>query len=337
MEGESSIADLGQPLPGESYVFDLAAGNNGKVYGGSYGRAGFFEYDPAAGAKPIGGFPFYQPPGQTYKYLRALAHDKERNVSYLAMGPNASIIRYDHATGQMDDILPAKYKSITLAGTVDFTGDRVFVAIGGYMMALRVDVGPDGTVTSTEEMSTTGTAPRVSPENNGSVYFTKGNQLTRYDMASKQVTDLGLSIPGRIQRYGWVTLQDQANYPGKTLVALSDGNYETNLIKYNPQNGAFHVSRVEGSPRIAGAINMIGAGPDGQIYTSAYLYGGLGVYHPFGGDSNDNQPEYIYAPISQIDKMESAGGKLYLGTYPGGGLYEYDPKQPWSPGSIPSS
>ncbi|WP_146250279.1 hypothetical protein [Paenibacillus flagellatus] len=333
--GESSISDLGQPLPGESYVFDLAVGADGKVYGGSYGRAGFFEYDLAQGASQIGGFPFYQPPGQTYRYLRALAHDRERGVSYLAMGANASILRYDHHTGRLDDILPAKYKSITLAGTVDYTGDRVFVAIGGYLMALRVDVAADGTVASTEEMSITNAAPRVSPAHDGSVYLVQKNKLSRYDLATKQVTNLDFDIPGRIQRYGWVTLNDQQNFPGQTLVAVSDGNYETNIIKYNPQNGHFRVSRAEGAPRIAGAINSIATGPDGHIYTSAYLYGGLGMYRPFEGDANDTQPETVYAPISQIDKMASAGGKLYVGTYPGGGLHEYDPKAPWRPGVNP--
>ena len=330
--GDSAITDLGTPLPGESYVFDLSAGTDGKVYGGSFGKAGFFEYDPVKGATQIGSMPFYNP---AYKYLRALAHDNERNVSYLAMGNNASIIRYDHNTGKTDDILPAKYKSITLAGTVDYTGDRVFVAIGGYMMALRIDVAPDGTVTSSEEMSTTSAAPRVSPAHNGSVYMTVSSKLSRYDIATKQLTDLDLAIPGRIQRYGWVTLKDQANYPGETLVGLSDGNYETNIIKYNPQNGMFRVSRVEGSPRIAGAINSIGTGPDGNIYTSAYLYGGLGKYRPFGGDADDSQPESIYAPISQVDKIESENGKLYLGAYPGGLLYEYDPTLPWSVGVNP--
>jgi hypothetical protein len=106
-------------------------------------------------------------------------------------------------------------------------------------------------------------------------------------------------------------------------------------MKYNPNNASFRMAHVEGSPRIPGAINSIATGPDGNIYTSAYLTGNLGIYRPFRGDANDKQPEYVYAPITQIDKMASFNGKLYLAVYPGGHLHEYDPGQPWVPGVNP--
>ncbi|MBB6734328.1 hypothetical protein [Cohnella zeiphila] len=333
--GAAALTDLGQAIPGESYVYDLAAGRDGKVYGGTYNHAGFFQYDPASGFSQIGGMPVYAPPGRNISYTRALAYDAVHDVSYLAVGANASLVRYDHATGQMSDILPAAYSNITLAGAVEYEGDRVFVSIGGYIVVLRVDVQPDGSVKTTEEAAITGTTPRVSPARNGGVYLIQSGKLARYDIASATVTPIEETVPGRVQRFGWVTLEDQGDFPGETLVALCSTNNETYLMKYNPQNGAFRMARVEGSPRIPGAINSIGAGPDGSIYTSAYLTGGLGRYIPFAGDANDGQPEYVFAPINQIDKIESFNGKLYLGVYPGGQLYEYDPSQAWSPGTNP--
>lgn len=333
--GSSSLTDLGQAIPGESYVYDLAAGRDGKVYGGTYNHAGFFQYDPASGFTTIGSKPIYAPSGRNITYTRALAYDAVHDVSYLAVGANASLVRYDHATGAKTDILPAAYSNITLAGAVEYEGDRVFLSIGGYIVVLRVDAQPDGSVVTTEEAAITSTTPRVSPARDGSVYLIKSGKLARYDIAAATVTSLEKTVPGRVQRFGWVTLEDQANYPGETLIALCSTNNETYLMKYNPQNGAFRMARVEGSPRIPGAINSIGAGPDGNIYTSAYLTGGLGLYRPFAGDANDGQPEYVYAPISQVDKIESFNGKLYLGVYPGGQLHEYDPSQPWSPGVNP--
>lgn len=335
--GDMNIADLGQPLPNQQFVWDLSAGKDGKVYGGTYDDAGFFQYDPSNGFTRIGSMPIYEAPGQNIQYVRALAHDVERNVSYLAVGANASVIRYDHTTGNKTDILPAKYKTTPLAGAVEFEGDRVFVSLGGYIVVLNVKVNPDGSVTSTEEAGISGTTPRVSPERNGGVYFIKGGKLARYNIASKTFTALAHSVPGRVQRFGWVTLKDQAGFPGETLVAVASTNNETYLMKYNPQNGSFRMVRVEGAPRIPGAINSIGTGPDGSIYTSAFQYGGLGVYRPFAGDSNDNQPEYVHAPINQIDKMASFNGKLYLGVYPGGTLFEYDPNRPWNAGVNPKT
>lgn len=333
--GETTLTDLGAALANESYVYDLAAGKNGKVYGGTYNHAGFFQYDPANGFSPIGSMPIYEPAGRHIAYVRALAYDAVHDVSYLGVGANASLVRYDHATGAKTDILPAAYAKITLPGAVEFEGDRVFVSIGGYIVVLHVEVQPDGTVVTTEEASMTGTTPRVSPERDGSVYLIQRGKLARYDIASKTVTTIEKTVPGRVQRFGWITLEDQTNFPGETLVALCSTNNETYLMKYNPHNGSFRMARVEGSPRIPGAINSIGTGPDGNIYTSAYLTGGLGIYRPFAGDANDSQPEYVYAPISQIDKMASFNGKLYLGVYPGGLLYEYDPLQPWAPGVNP--
>ncbi|WP_158289292.1 carbohydrate binding domain-containing protein [Paenibacillus flagellatus] len=335
--GDTAITDLGLPLPNQQFVWDLAAGKDGKVYGGTYDDAGFFQYDPSAGFTRIGSMPIYDAPGQNIQYLRSLAHDAERNVSYLAVGANASVIRYDHATGSKTDILPAKYKTTPLAGAVEFEGDRVFVSLGGYIVVLNVQTNPDGSVTATEEAGISGTTPRVSPERDGGVYFIKNGKLARYDIASRTFTTLEHTVPGRVQRFGWITLKDQAAYPGETLVAVASTNNETYLMKYNPQNGSFRMARVEGAPRIPGAINSIGTGPDGNIYTSAFQYGGLGVYRPFAGDANDNQPEYVYAPINQIDKMASYNGKLYLGVYPGGNLFEYDPNEPWNPGVNPKS
>ncbi len=335
--GETTITDLGPPLPNQQFVWDLAAGKDGKVYGGTYDDAGFFQYDPVNGFAQIGSMPIYESPGQNIQYLRALAHDADHNVSYLAVGANASVIRYDHATGNKTDILPAKYKTTPLAGAVEYEGDRVFVSLGGNIVVLNVTVNPDGTVASTEETAISGTTPRVSPERDGGVYLIARGKLAHYDIASKTVKSLEHTVPGRVQRFGWITLKDQTNYPGETLVAVASTNNETYLMKYNPQNGSFRMVRIEGAPRIPGAINSIGTGPDGRIYTSAFQYGGLGVYHPFGGDSNDGQPEYVYAPISQIDKMASYNGKLFLGVYPGGNLLEYDPAQPWNPGVNPKT
>ncbi len=333
--GDAAMTDLGAPLTNEEFVWDLAAGTDGKVYGGTYPGVGFFEYDPVKGFTQIGDRPVYEPPGEDYNYVRALDHDVERNVSYLAVGSYASVIRYDHATGNMVDILPAPHKVTSLAGAVEYEGDRVFVSIGGKVVVLHVTEQADGTVAVTEDIAIAGTDPRVSPVRDGGVYLIQRDILVHYDIASKTVMSTGNSVPGRVQRFGWITLEDQENYPGETLVAVSNTNNETYIVKYNPQNGNFRMARVEGTPRIPGAINSIGNGPDGKIYTSAFQYGGLGVYTPYRGDSNDRQPEYVYAPITQIDRMESYNGKLYLGVYPGGYLYEYDPEQPWLPGVNP--
>lgn len=256
--------------------------------------------------------------------MRALAYDATHDVTYLGIGPNTSVIQFDNVTGDKNDILPAAYANISLPSTIDYTGDRVFVGSGGVMIILKVTENPDGTFNSvTTDATSTATSP-VSPAQGGKVYWASQSSLFEYDIAAKTTTNLNKVVDGRVKRFGWVTLSDQTNYPGETLVGIVQNNNQTYIMKYNPQNGAYRFVQVSGAAKIPGAINMIGSAPDGNIYTGAYLTGGIGVYKPIRGDGNDGTEELMYSPISQTDKMAAYNGKMYFGVYPGGNLWEYE-------------
>jgi hypothetical protein len=324
--GTSTLTDLGMPISGVSVIFSMAAGDNGKVYGGTYDDAVLFKYQPSPGFAQIDTRPF----AAGKEYIRALAYDTDHDVIYAGLGTNAAVYRFDIVTQEKTNILPAGYEDITgMPGSLDYSGGRLFVGLGSTKLVLNVQENPDGSLNSVTVDSTFSTSSLASPARNGKVYHTFENVLYRYDIATKTNVSLSHQLNGKVRKFEWVTLDDQTNYPGETLVGLATNENSTYIMKYNPQNNKFRFAPVSGSPQIPSGINMVSVGPEGKIYTSGFLTGGMGVYNPLRGDGNDATSDMMFKGISQVDRMEPYNGKMYFGVYPGGNLYEYDPTLPW--------
>lgn len=312
---------------GESIIYDLAAGVNGEIYGGTYGNAKLFSYHPDSANKvvQIDSKPFV--PGT--QYVRALTHDPVNKVTYLSVGIGTGatgIYRYHQGLKEKVKILPVT----GLASAMNFTGDRLFVFISGSARVLRITAKKDGSFLSADQEAVFSSKGHVSPAVDGKVYyFTAKGNLSVYDISSKTSAVLNglIGADAYVKRLAWVNNQ---------VVGIVAQHNQTFIVKYDPSSPAsFQKIRLTESVRMPGALNEIQAGPDGKIYTSAYLTGGLGVYTPMRGDAYDSREDTMFSPISQIDRMGSYNGKLYIGAYPGATLYEYDPAQPWATGANP--
>jgi hypothetical protein len=77
------------------------------------------------------------------------------------------------------------------------------------------------------------------------------------------------------------------------------------------------------------AIRSVAAGPDGLVYAGGFFTGGLATYNPTTGQTLGHRG------IGQIEGMTAHAGRMYFGVYPGAQIYEFDPGQPWAPGSNP--
>ncbi|HEX6684251.1 MAG TPA: hypothetical protein VF062_15715 [Candidatus Limnocylindrales bacterium] len=330
--GSGSVTDLGQAIAGEEFVWCLTSGADGRIYGGTYKGAGYFKYEPANGFSPLGSKPIW--PGK--QYVRSIAFDDTEDATYLGVGTNAALIRFDRVTGAKHNILPSKYAGISMVGGLQFTGGRLFaVMANGVLSVLNVVEAANGSVTATEE-ATFASANHLSPAKDGKVYLTRSGRLYGYDIAAHTFTDLNVPVPlSSVTKLGWVRLADQAAFPGDTLVVVGTEQGRTFLFKYNPANGATRLAQVQGTPTQPTSLNAVGTGPDGLIYTGGYLTGGTGVYNPLHGDSNDNQPDTVHYGLSQTDSMTAYNGKLYLGNYSGAKIHEYDPAAPWQMGTNP--
>ncbi|WP_162908153.1 hypothetical protein [Allorhizocola rhizosphaerae] len=323
--GSGTVTSLGTPITGQSFVWCLTAGADGRVYGGTYKSAGYFKYQPANGFATIGSVPIW--PGR--QYVRSIAFDPSEGATYLGVGTNAALIRFDRVTGAKHNVLPAKYAGESMVGGLTFTGGRLFATMAsGTLSVLNIVENADGTVTSTEE-ATGRTGLHVSPARDGKVYLISGGALHVYDIAARTFTPVGVGVNVAPTELGWVRLADQAAFPGETLVAVGHILGQTHLFKYNPLSGMARTAPVAGAPVTPTDLHSVGAGPDGKIYTGGYLTGGTGVYQPLHGDANDATPDLLHRGMSQTDSILGYGGKVYFGVYPGARVYEYDPAAPW--------
>ncbi len=310
--GEATITDLGKAEGGNSVVWELEPGAHNEVYGGTSDDGRFFKYENGAVTTLLA------PATTNATYVRSLAHDPVANVSFLGTGSNAALIRYDHATKTTTNLLPAAYAHNSMVGGLTWTGNRLFAWIDRTLLVLQI-VGTQAVI----ETSITDVDLHHSPARDGRVWFVKDGLLHSYDVATKAVQATtarpGLDATG----YTWFN---------GTLVSIGASIDGTRIFKYNPETGAWTSRVVPGTPVLPAAINALGAGPDGKIYTGGYLTGGTGVYDPLRGNADTSKPDReTLNGLHQTDSLMAHNGKLYVGVYPSAKIYSYAPGDAWPP------
>ena len=123
-----------------------------------------------------------------------------------------------------------------------------------------------------------------------------------------------------------VTLKDQVNYPGKTIVA---GANDSGMLLYNFEKQTM-TFRKEELPYGPMQIRTLQEGGENEILLSAYM-GAKAVLYDTGKD--EIKAEY---PSTQIEGIAYIDGKYYTGMYGGGAyLQEIDFSQPAVSGKNP--
>ncbi|SMC50035.1 NHL repeat-containing protein [Kibdelosporangium aridum] len=142
-----------------------------------------------------------------------------------------------------------------MVGGLTWTGNRLFAWIDRTLLVLQI-VGTQAVI----ETSITDVDLHHSPARDGRVWFVKDGLLHSYDVATKAVQATtarpGLDATG----YTWFN---------GTLVSIGASIDGTRIFKYNPETGAWTSRVVPGTPVLPAAINALGAGPDGKIYSYA--------------------------------------------------------------------
>ncbi|NQX60154.1 carbohydrate binding domain-containing protein [Paenibacillus qinlingensis] len=319
--GATSVSDLGLSYTGGENIYAVTAGTGGKIYGGGFGDAGFFKYEPSVGFSMINTKPIW--PNE--EYVRSLAYDAASNVTYIGTGTNGNLVRFDNTTGAKTNILPAAYASETFVYELNFTGGKLFAGLrpSGTVLAMSIDASGNATLDAT--------LPALpSPAQNGKVYYVSGGQLYAYDLTAKTSTNLGVAADLGANKYGWVQLADQTNFPGDSLVVYGSKDGRMSLFKYNLQTGNTSIAYVSGMPELTTIINQIGGGSDGKIYSGGYLDGGIGRYTPMRGDANEGYPDENYAAPFQTYSFLALNGYTYYASYGSAKLWKFDPALSWS-------
>lgn len=311
-----TTTDLGAPVAGQTVLYGLRPGADGRIYGGTYPGAHVFSYSPAEGFRDYGAmFPGEQ-------YAIDVAVDAERDVLWAAVGSHGHLVRLDLTTGEKRDILPAALQGdASYPYDINLAGGRLFVK-RSKLEALVLDPDTGAVLAQNFTIGSRGTSP-LAPDGR-SVYFTNGNQLWRYDVATDAYGPV-LNAAGAPVVAGGAGIG--FGFAGGRLYATI-GNYAGQALWYDPATGASEQYRLPFPPQ-ALDINTISAGPDGRIYTNLYINGNLAVLNPTTGTPAN------LGRLGQADGFGWLGGKMYQGVYPYGGVLEYDPAKPYALGTNP--
>jgi outer membrane protein assembly factor BamB len=311
--GTNEVKDLGICLPGERFVFDLCAGENGEVFGGTYAGARLWRYHPDTGFKAIGD----EAVVPKENYVRSIAYDPSTKTIYAGVGSHAHLVAVDVATGKKTELLPKEYAGYQAVNGVDVINGRVYARMinGNETIVLNAKTGALEAklpfVSGTQFITGSPDAPVV--------YYMGERYITAWDPekpgeAPRQIVPCndGIAI-------GWLAYDNEPDYPGRTLVGLSRGG---GFVRWNSQTKKSSTVQLQ-LPRIPTPIQSISNMADGRLWIGGYLAGGTGIYDPETGKTENRRG------MSQTESAVCLGDKMYFGVYPRGRFYEYDTRRPW--------
>lgn len=144
------LIDLGQPSPGEQYIWDVTFGSDQKLYGVTYPGCKLVRYDPGTGQ--LADLGRMDP---TEAYGRWIVGDSD-GLLYIGIGTTkANIAVYDTRTGEHHEILPADAQTVGTARVYRGADGNIYGSIGTHVFRLK-----DG---AAEELKDVRTPPAAAP------------------------------------------------------------------------------------------------------------------------------------------------------------------------------
>ena len=315
----SSLVPITLPT-GMDVIWDVTAGSNGKVYGGTSTEGKAYQYDPTGGTVVLNSG---NPIVNGLNFVRSIAYASDTEV-YMGMGPtsNATIIRFNPTNGTQTAISPPNYGSKFVNG-LDYisngSASRVFAQLSAGP-TLVLDSTTGAIASSLSDVDSRGVSMKHPSDDK--VFYTKGNNLYSYDISSLAELNLG-DVGGSAAGYTFLT--DAGNT--YLYAALKSGK----ILKYKlAATPTIDTTTSFVIPESVTKIRSLVKGPADKIYTSGYLLGGMGIYNP------DTSKETYFKGAGQAENMTPLGNNLYLGIYPGAWIKKYDTTSTWNDTTNPS-
>lgn len=318
--GSDHVTSLGPPVAGEKQVWKMVSGENGMIYGGTYGSGQGWIYDPSIGRFINLGNIL---PPQAYVY--SIDYDDDTDTIYFGMGAEAHLIKYDVSTGEKSEISLGDYQHKNFVFDLTVTEDKIFAVMSPGSDTLVIDKEDEEIEYIIPKVLSRGGVSDKAPDNN-KVYFSRDQSLFYYDTESGKQQSLSFNLGGEASGFGFVELDDP-KFPGYSVVGITR---EGRLFKYNPQTDYREIVPVpiEGEP---GQLHSIASDANGRIHMSAYLGAGTAVY-----DSNTGETTTFTAAdvgvdqvLYQAEKILPYQDKILYGKYSGAVIYSFDPDLPW--------
>jgi hypothetical protein len=309
--GTQIVENLGQALPGQTYVWNLTAGKNGEVFGATYPGCRVFRYHPKHGFSDAGKGPLVE--GENY--VRSLAYHAKSGLLYAGVGSHAHLIELNPADGEKRELLPKKYQEKEFVYGLELVPgkngeDRLLALLTAGNTTLVYNLR---TRQFEQEIAGMDMKAVLTDSKTQTVFYTADKKLMKFDAskpiaAAKQLADdIGT---GNAFAFG----------KRNKVYVLTSG---ANLVKYDLATGAVEKLKLQ-IPSQPIPINALLYGPDEKIWMGGYLAGGHATYDPRTGINTK------YTGLDQTEGMTVSGSKIFFGIYPKGRFYMYDIKLQWN-------
>jgi hypothetical protein len=308
--GSTAIENLGKVLGTENYLWDLATGRNGEIFGATYPGCKVFRYHPNDGFSDVGKGPLVV--GE--QYVRSLVYHAKTNKIYAGIGAHAQLVELDPLTGAKKPLLPEKYRDQEFVYNLGLLegvagGDRLLLTIQNLKKNLEYNLE---THQFTAEANEYHVKSAIKGPDQQVIYYTMGDKLFSRDltMPGQQSKEIA-ATNGNAMATKWTK-------NGQLKLFTTGGM----LITYDPTSGRTSRTKLT-IPAQAIKIITIARGPESKIWTGGYLTGTNAAYDP-----KINQT-VIYAGLSQTESMTMMDQEIYFGIYPHARFYVYDTGKPW--------
>lgn len=310
--GTQELTNLGVALDGETYLWSLAAGADGEVFGATYPGCRVFRYHPEDGFLDLGKGPLVE----KENYVRSLAFYPKTGMLYAGVGSRAHLIEINPKTGEKKGLLPEKYKGYEFVYGLEIVpgvdgNDRLFALITNGSITLVYNLKTREFEQEIDAMDMRSTVGETSGQ---AVYYTSKSSLKRFDPSQSAQTseelagDIGTANAFKLGKDGHVYL-------------LTSG---ANLVKFDTEKKTFEKTKLQIPPQPIPIHSLLTA-PDGKIWSGGYLAGGNATFDPKNGT-------HTFLPgLDQTEAMTVQGDQIFFGIYPKGKFYVYDTKSEWKP------
>ncbi|MBV9471102.1 MAG: hypothetical protein JOZ57_17835, partial [Abitibacteriaceae bacterium] len=321
------LDDLGQAIPGETYIWQLSLGAEGKLYGATYPGAKLLQLDPQTGAlHDLGKM------DDVEKYNRSLCAAPDGWV-YCGIGcEKANLVAYNIQSKERRSLIPEGERKPGFGQVMRGADGYAYGNYLGHYYRLRngaaepieklPEVMPRTKLKTGQVVDDPQTYPgrelpifRVASGPDGKLYGSSilPEYLLRFDPANRQLTTMGL-IPGA-EAYSMLTAHDKlflASYTGATLQIYDPAKpFKPGTSRTN--NPSYYGSTAPHQDR----PYDIALGDDGKVYLAcvpAYGYhgGALSWYDPVA-----DAVDHVVTPLenqSMASLCALPGGLLAVGT-----------------------
>ncbi|WP_167859342.1 PQQ-binding-like beta-propeller repeat protein [Paenibacillus cymbidii] len=316
--GAEQAENLGQAVPGESFLWQIAEGEDGNIYGGTYPGGKLFRYEPAnATFRDYG----QMVPGE--QYARCLAVDG--GTVYVGIGTvKGHLAAVDAATGEKRLIpLPPGAEDEQLVYDVTVRGSFLFARMSVKGTLHVRDLRTESWIDRVDNCL--GWDVSLPHPESGEVYFIKDGLLHAYDAQARRLSATGLACEQAMRDSVWIRWRDQMTYPGWSLISVvGDGG----CWLYNPATGAGAAfdTDVPGQPN---KIQSLAVDAADRVYAGGFFHGGVSVYDPHTERITE------FGTVGQPEGLLAVDDRLYMGIYTHAVIYRFDPMLPWEKGVNP--